>query len=633
MKSNKRQRDFPRDVKDHLELALAVYRDAWAMCSTVPPDLRDEMTISARVKAEGMSFLTITLPDFAKSFEQALAVGHIDSLSFPRWRRNGAIPEFLQGMLNRLFNQGTGRLNANSQSPTLVAAVRQVCMLYKKVGLSCSPEREARALENFASTEASNSVFAPCEDALRYFGSVAHCLWDSMLVRLRISELVPGHGPGAVAERLLGNQKFVWRTWHERLEPFFPFVGTAYPCGVAADEEWRVEEVTFLSEDQELPSRVVLVPKTLKAPRVIAIEPAAAQYAQQSLKSWLYEAIESYWLTRGHVNFTDQSINQFLARTSSVNGYYSTIDMSDASDRVLNTFVLKMFENHGDLNDAIQASRTRVAELPDGRKIGPLAKFASMGSALCFPVEAMFFYTCSVAARLRKHDLPATQANCFKVSRDLYVYGDDLVVPTWDVEAILDYLHENHCKVNSAKTFTSGNFRESCGTDAFLGSEVTPTYIRKLRPQNRQQVAEALSLVSSMNAFFLKGYHRTASLLLAHAERILGPLPRIKSTEVGYLGRLDPRATDVVERRFNFDTQSVEVRAWVVQPVDSSDIVDGYPLLTKVLLGLEGQPSEPVHLRGRHTPWRKSARGDVLPNERTVQRGAATLKLRWVPVR
>jgi hypothetical protein len=85
----------------------------------------------------------------------------------------------------------------------------------------------------------------------------------------------------------------------------------------------------------ETPVKVCFVPKTASKPRVIAIEPVAMQYMQQAIADWIRPLIESKGrFTAGHVNFRDQTVNSNFARSSSIDGKYATLDMSDASDRV-----------------------------------------------------------------------------------------------------------------------------------------------------------------------------------------------------------------------------------------------------------------------------------------------------------
>jgi hypothetical protein len=598
------------------------------------------MTIKARVEQEGLSFATITLPSFCKDFEQALAAGCIGPEHFRSFRKHGAIPAFLQGMLVHLFDRESGRiLDHGSDHSTLVAAVRQVCLLYKKIEMPCTPAREAAAISNFIEVEHANNDFALDPAARDSFLDVATCLWTSVVASITPHTLVPRHGPGATADRILGNQKFVWRRWHERLEQFLPFFDNAYSIG-ASEDETLLEKVTFVSEEQEQPVRVTLVPKTLKAPRIIAIEPACVQYAQQAIQRELYSRIETHPLTSGHVNFRDQSINQRLAQIASRDGSMATLDLSDASDRVLNDLALEMFRSNPALKEAINACRSKFAELPDGSIVGPLSKFASMGSALCFPVEAMYFYTACVVARLRYHNLPVTQRNVVTMSRGVYVYGDDLIVPADEAVTVRDTLQQYNCKVNGSKSFWTGKFRESCGTDAYAGEQVTPVYVRRKRPTNRQQASELLSWVATGNLFFQKGYFRTANLMHCTCEEILGPLPFV-SPESPALGRIY-NLDRVVPTRVNPATQVLEQRAWVPRPVYRSDGIDGYPALQKCLLKLEAQSTAPwpeparvTDASGMLVVYSKGLAPEAVDKkhlERTALRGEVTQKRRWVPV-
>lgn len=612
----------------------AVYLDACAKCSANVSDKRDLKTIKSRVKKEGLSFLTITLPRFCRDFEQALARGGIDSTLFLNFKKSGVYPAFLQGILSRLFDRETGRLSHEAESPTYVEAVRQICLLFKKVELQCTPERERAALDNYVDVELLNESFQLREDYRSIFRSVSSVLWYNMLAGLQPSTFVPRHGPGATAEGIRGNAKYSWQYWYDRLEHYFPLLGNGYSDSAALEEEF--EKVTFVPESEELPVKVTLVPKTLKTPRVIAIEPVCMQYAQQAVSDALVRTIETYWLTRGHVNFTDQSINQNLALTSSKDGRFGTIDLSDASDRVLLDLASLLFAEVPDLWDLILACRSKAAILPDGRLVSPLAKFASMGSALCFPVESMVFYTICVVARLRKHNLPIDPTNIYNVSRDIYVYGDDIVIPVDDADTITDHLHEYHCKVNSSKSFWTGMFRESCGTDAYAGENVTPTYLRHMPPCDRRQARELLSWVSTANQFYLKGYWRTASLMFCTCEKILGSLPYV-SPESSGLGRISYLGYRSAER-WNDRLQRLEVRCWVPSLVYRCDSIDGYSALQKCLLSLERRTNNIVGY-----PEYEAGTSDVLGRRlvsptpvdkahlrRTARRGAVTLKLRWV---
>ena len=635
-----------RTLCDWLEVAYSIYSDACNAC-VAEVSRRDLKTIESRVNDEGISFLTITLPTFAQDFERSLDEGWIDSTRFRCFRKRGAIPAFLQGMLSRIFDKETGRINDDQvlNSPDTitrtVAAIRQICLSFKKVELPCTPERERAALENFIAIESSFDMFQLSPQKRQLFSDVSFMLWNRVLRTIRLDTLLPRHGPGATAERVSGNQKFAWRRWHDRIEPYLPLLDSGFPISIwdARFERSELDQVKIVYEDEEQPVRVTPVPKTLKGPRIIAIEPCCLQFAQQGIRRELYSRIESYWITTGHVNFRDQSINQSFAMSSSNDGRLATIDLKDASDRVPLDLALEMFQGNPDLQGFIEACRSRRAEMPDGRIIGPLRKFASMGSALCFPVEAMYFYTICVIALLELQNLPVSLWNIFKVSRDIYVYGDDLLVPADVATAVIEWLREYNCRPNEHKTFYTGKFRESCGVDAYLGSSVTPTYVGTALPYHRRQVREILSWVASANHFYKKGYWRTALLAFERLEKILGALPSV-SEESPALGRnfswvpLKPP-----KKRWNEDLQRFEIKCWVPAPVYRADPLDGFAALQKCLVRLENKKSfEPYRTRSKSPidgyldRIDRETAIDPLHLERTAQHGAAALKLRWVPV-
>jgi hypothetical protein len=627
------------DLSDHLELVQAIYIDACAKCIADVSDLRDLKTIRSRVEDEGDSFLTITLPNFCNDFERSLAVGSIDSSAFRSFRKAGSIPAFLQGMISLIFDRETGRIrnedSITNDHSTLVDSVRQICLAFKKTEAACTPKRVRAAIANFTAIEQSFHEFTPPPEDSREFSLVSSVLWGNILANIRLDMLVPRHGPGATAERVSGNQKFLWRRWHDRLEPYFPLVDNGYSMSAEGSEELKI--VTIVPEQDEQPVRVTPVPKTMKGPRIIAIEPACMQYTQQAIRQVLYDLIESSELTKGHVNFRDQSVNQMLAIKSSETGQLATIDLSDASDRVPRSLALEMFRSNPDLLDAIDACRSTKAELPEGGVISPLLKFASMGSALCFPVESMYFYTICVAALLRAQNFPVTFANCFRVSRHVHVYGDDIIVPSTYAMTVLDYLQKYNCKVNSSKTFFSGNFRESCGADAYRGELVTPVYIRKKRPKNRQQVSNIISWSATAALFYKKGYWRTAELMWKHCERILGTFPYVSETSSG-LGRISFMGYRSVGR-WNNKLHRFEVKAWSPKQVYRTDKLEGYGALQKSLLSLESKDSSSFNsqFQDRSSEW-FAARGSLKPTssdeshlERSALYGAVALQLRWLP--
>jgi hypothetical protein len=450
-------------------------------------------------------------------------------------------------------------------------------------------------------------------ELLKEFEEISGILWSGLLGDLAFKlwnhELVPKHGPGATAEGISGNQKFHIKQWHTRLQEHFPFdmYGVPSPCLLDWKAVWS--NVEFVEPGAEIPVRVITVPKTLKTPRIIAIEPVCNQYIQQALLESIVPYIETRGYSAGHVNFHDQSVNRELALENSRTGRLATMDLSEASDRVHKDLVALMLSSAPVVRDAIFACRSTKAELPDG-VIVFLEKFASMGSGLCFPIEAMVFFTLCIQARLKALNLRPTSANIKRVLADVYVYGDDLIIPADEVSAIAVHLELFGLKVNNTKTFGKGLFRESCGMDAYAGEPVTPVYIRYMPPSNRQNVSELVSYVSLANQLYRTGWWETAKRVQQLVESILGSLPVVQDTSpcLGWVSVSNAYSV----QRWNDTLHRFEVRGYTVKSQEQSDPLSGSGALMKYHLK-RGEP--PIF--GRHL-------------ERTVRPGSVSIKYRWV---
>lgn len=600
-------------VSTLLETAVCIIKDATAMCTANESAERDLVTLRSRVKHEGLSFLTITLPTFGSDFEKSLAIGYVDSKFFAGFAKNRKIPAFLRGIFSLVFDADTGRIK-DDPSVSAIKGIRQVAYAFKKLKLACAPSRVHKAFTGYINDEHDLSeALDPADES--YFADVCDCCWGWLSVSriASINDLLPRHGPGSTAEGVTGNSKYSFTRWHDRLEPYFPLDSYAFANAEAMTTE-GLEKLTIVLEDDEQPVKVITVPKTLKTPRIIAMEPVCMQYTQQALSQALIKVLESSRLTAGHVNFRDQQINRELAMVSSKTCRMATLDMSSASDRVPRTLALRMLDAIPDFRDAVDACRSRTAQMPSGEVIH-LKKFASMGSALCFPIESMYFYTICVAALLRKRNLAVTSRNIFKVSRDVYIYGDDIIVPTDDAVTVIDHLQKYYCKVNMSKSFWTGRFRESCGMDAYDGENVRPTYLREMPPDDKRNASALISWVETSNLLYKEGYWLTSSYLVTRCEKILGKLPIVGDKCAG-LGKVSFQPVCSIGK-WGKQYQRPEVRTWVATPVYRTDKLEGYSALLKCLLNLECRFSNDTKVQEDHL-------------NRTARYGAVTLKRRWV---
>jgi hypothetical protein len=101
-----------------------------------------------------------------------------------------------------------------------------------------------------------------------------------------------------------------------------------------------------------------------------------------------------------------------------------------------------------------------------------------MGNAFTFPLQTVLFTSLVVGAYRaygRKIIWPsdATVGN-------FAVFGDDIIVHRECYDLVVKLLHYCGFTVNSDKSFNSGPFRESCGTDYFSGYNVRGVYLQTL---------------------------------------------------------------------------------------------------------------------------------------------------------
>jgi len=116
----------------------------WYRISTI----RDQKTILDRFNHEGLSFVSITLPQFCKDFERSLDQGFVDPSLFQAFKKRGELPVFLGGFLDQVIDRETGVL-LDEPSWESIYAIRQVCLFFGKVELDCTEERIQAAFDKF----------------------------------------------------------------------------------------------------------------------------------------------------------------------------------------------------------------------------------------------------------------------------------------------------------------------------------------------------------------------------------------------------------------------------------------------------------------------------------------------------
>lgn len=316
-----------------------------------------------------------------------------------------------------------------------------------------------------------------------------------------------GHfGPGSVAEKLDHIDRATdlpsWKpVYHHLVEPWH----------FSSREEWRAWELTHDSANppktfpHSVSSRMVAVPKTATKPRLIAAEPAARSWLQQSLLEILKRRMSEF----PYLDISDQTHNQRLCLRG-----LATIDQSRASDRVSDALVRQLFP--ADWVAALEYARTDSVQCLCG-ETHTLAKFAGMGAATTFPVETLVFAACALSrAYLESGGSPMDDRHAIEGwldsqrSKDVWgFYGDDAVVPNNLYEAIYDEFCRWGFIPNNDKSYHGDDrFRESCGVMAVLlptgeWVEVSPARFSSW-PDASTKVSSSASLVETLNRIRLK---------------------------------------------------------------------------------------------------------------------------------
>lgn len=540
-------------VKEHFNLS-----QEWLAAQ----ERRDAATIKNRCNFEGIQFLTMCLPNLGKVIDKSLEAGKLCPeipKGFKPWVSD-KYPIFLQAHWRLLESYcQMGPEEFTEQHAKHLRAFRSLLYCAYKAQVPPDPKLVQKALDRFVENDAACGVAWTVLS--QYIIEAARPIFAKCIPIATLVGGIPKHGPGAVATGERGPQKWRTKRLYESLHREYPyweyFYGTRENgrfIGLAAN----ARQFKNLVRNCVPTSKVAVVPKDSRGPRIICAEPLEYMYIQQAIAGRLVKYIESNYPTIGLINFTDQCINRFLALESSKSKQYATIDLKDASDMVSVELVRLLCPD--EVWTKLAALRTTHASLPDGRTV-ELQKFAPMGSAMCFPVESVVFYSICVAALMN-------QGAPFEWARvRVHVYGDDLIVPTEHVHDCIAALHSVGLVVNKDKCCYRGNFRESCGMDAFNGFCVTPVRVKHFLGQRVSDGTSFAAWCEYSSSFLKASCPKAAKYCHECVERVLGFIPKSERQEA-YLCVVDPDNPSTLNEfgRVKWDEglQSFKGRLWTL---------------------------------------------------------------------
>lgn len=320
---------------------------------------------------------------------------------------------------------------------------------------------------------------------------------QSVLYGVRWERIIPCHGPGAVT-----TSKSRWTRWYSTIECLYPY--SDY-MALYFNQDHNGEFTDSGVYDGHIEAKLIAVPKDSRGPRLICVHPAEAMWVQQGIRREIEHAIMSYRTAKGpwphgHVFFDDQTVNGTIARLSSRSRHYATIDMKDASDRISETLVQMLIGSKYKYLGCCRAQRYYIPASPGFARVeGDVSAYAPMGNATVFPVQTLVFWAICCAS-LQYHGAHQPGA--------VFVFGDDIIVPSKYVELVIDDLQSFGLRVNKEKSFWRGAFRESCGVEALNGFDVTP--VRWKTTLDAEQLEDMLALSDIAMRLRLAGYDEAA---------------------------------------------------------------------------------------------------------------------------
>lgn len=469
-----------------------------ALCNDLSIENSDVSILQCRLANEGPAFLTKTLPLFDRVLLDALEQGVLSkhrvqqSLHVTNFRWKGNFPTLFAGLFSRIFDK-MGRVLPNHLiDPYAIYCIRQICGYFYKLALDFDDSLLFEKEKEFVNTD--NNLDSEVDFV--YVEELRKSLETNYkeLTSVSFSDVlhtIPTNAPSGTFSAKSSNRKIEdlmpWYLWKDNIVPpsklessFWFAYAKPKVFGVPAYDVTRnlvpykrrlrkTTDIPLASLDLEEVSELLFVPKDSRGPRTIVREPAHTLPIQMTYFAFLSNYLE--YKTRKRVNFSSQTINRDLAKLSSMSKSFSTIDLKDASDRVSFSMVKRLFKNLPSLRKFLDF-RTTHCSLPSGKTI-KLNKLAGMGSGLTFATMAFIIH----------HTIAFTFSKLLgisykKASSYVYVYGDDIMVPSHLHDLAISALNKVGLRVNITKSFSRSHFRESCGGDYYNGNEVSPVRLK-----------------------------------------------------------------------------------------------------------------------------------------------------------
>ena len=309
--------------------------------------------------------------------------------------------------------------------------------------------------------------------------------WDHIFLNGRC-------GPGASVASDGGD--FYTKLFSSRLSSTSPFLVSHYESNVRRWAEWSNAEIirraNLGSPAYVDGSRLSFVPKNDRISRSICTEPVLNMFYQLGCG----QLIEKRLVNRFGIDLaSQQSVNRELALRGSSGSSWCTIDLESASDTIALSMVKYLFPK--EVTDYFETMRSPTTTI-NGKK-HQLHMVSTMGNGFTFPLQTVIF-AAVVEAVYTSLELPLMRGRFVNFG----VFGDDIIIDRRAWHRVLRVLELLGFVVNTAKSFSEGPFRESCGGDFFHGCHIRGVYPRRLdKPQDFYALINALNRFTARTGF------------------------------------------------------------------------------------------------------------------------------------
>lgn len=326
-------------------------------------------------------------------------------------------------------------------------------------------------------------------------------------------------GPGAS----LGTKKtdFLGKMFESKLTSTTGALYKHYRTSIAG--RWKVaesfREFHHGSYALSVGSKLSSVPKNAETNRTICTEPSLNMFYQLGAGREIEGLLKRFY----NIDLSLQpDINREMAQIGSKCGKFATIDLKSASDTISTKLVRYLLPKRTyELLDSLRSKITCY-----GDEVIELSMFSSMGNGFTFPLQTLLFATLVRSVYRSMGITPCSHGQ----SRNYSVFGDDIICLSEAYYKVCQMLSYCGFLVNDEKSFASGAFRESCGSDFLQGHDIRAVFLKEIK--NESQVYSAFNRIARWSAKY--SINTTSSLLYLKGLVKFRPVPLDAADTAGF---------------------------------------------------------------------------------------------------